>query len=546
MWLVSYYQDQGSLLFGQTCRRFAMASASSTQNKTSTMYFDHFTCNICLEVLQDPVQCVKNEHYFCKKCITKHLTRNQTCPVCQDALTPITLRPISRVVANLLQQFQSPKCRYATRGCTSEVKHEALLSHQEECGFAPVQCSHEGCEATVNRQDLVSHQQSCEMRSVTCEECQDVMRQQEYGKHGCFLRKDVDENKRGLAEVQRILREIQEEQLRQGEEMRQMARELRQPSATVHGRQGDSLKERSETRRQQSGNLEQRAGEMAQPSPTGRQGSDNARQSRQQSPQGSSDMLTAETRPSPTLDDVETITITSSVQSQAPVDRQIFVAGGDLSYEIFNWSTQEWSLHQNTLFFSHNNAFSFVYDNKIMICGGTDTNRAECLDIANNRSVSLFPAQLPRRQCGKGVLCGDKILTFGESVSGTSLKPQFKTTVLVPYDDRIKLSSYGVARVNENSVVILGGYCELSKKSKTYWPLKELRKDVLLYNPTTKVMKKLAPLPYELADMAAVVHNDNIIILGGCKPCSRLCDDVLMYNITNQQCSKLPSMLEER
>ena len=513
MWLVSYYQYQGSLLFGQTCRRFAMAScASSTQNKTSTMYFDHFTCNICLEVLQDPVQCVKNEHYFCKKCITKHLTRNQTCPVCQDALTPETLRPISRVVANLLQQFQSPKCRYATRGCTSEVKHEALLSHHEECGFAPVQCSHEGCEATVNRQDLISHQQSCELRSVTCEECQEVMRQREYGKHGCFLRKDVDENKRGLAEVQRILREIQEEQLRQ-----------------------------------QSGNLQQQAGE---PSPTGGQGSDNARQSRQQSPQGSlsSDVLTAESGRSPTSDDVETITISGPVQSQAPVNRQIFVAGGGkLSYEIFNWSTQEWSLGQNTLFFGHNDAFSFVYDNKIMICGGTDTDRVECLDIANNRSVSTFPVQLPGRLCGKGVLCGDKILTFGESVSETSLKPQFETTVLVPYDDGRKLSSYGVARVNENSVVILGGYYEFPKKPETYSSPKELKKDVLLYNPTTKVMTKLAPLPYELSDMAVVVHNNNIIILGGCKDSHiNVCNDVLMYNITNQQCSKLPSMLEKR
>jgi hypothetical protein len=65
-----------------------------------------------LEVLQDPVQCVKNEHYFCKKCINKHLTRSQTCPVCQDELTPETLRPISRTVANILEQFQSLKCMH--------------------------------------------------------------------------------------------------------------------------------------------------------------------------------------------------------------------------------------------------------------------------------------------------------------------------------------------------------------------------------------------------------------------------------------------------
>ena len=116
-------------------------------------------------------------------------------------------------VANLLEQFQSLRCMYASSGCASEVKYEDLLSHHEECGFAPVQCSHEGCEATVNRQDVVSHQQTCEFRSVTCEECQETMRQREYGKHPCVFRREIDENKHGLAEIQKILREIQDKQV---------------------------------------------------------------------------------------------------------------------------------------------------------------------------------------------------------------------------------------------------------------------------------------------------------------------------------------------
>ena len=240
--------------------------------------------------------------------------------------------------------------------------------------------------------------------------------------------------------------------------------------------------------------------------------------------------------------------ITSLTQSQASANRQIVVAGGGgKSYEVFDWSTQQWTLYKDALFFDHTNGISFVYDNKVMICGGTNTNRVEFLDIINDRSVNTFPPQLPGSQCGKGLLCGDKILTFGESVSGTSLKPQFETTVLVPYYDRRKLWSYGVARVNENSVVILGGYYEYPEGINRPYS-KSCKEDVLLYNPTTKVMKKLAPLPYELSDMAVVVHNDNIIILGGCKDgLQNACSDViLMYNITNQQCSKLPSMLNKR
>ena len=30
-------------------------------------------CVICTEVLKDPVQCSRNEHHFCSKCIAKHL-----------------------------------------------------------------------------------------------------------------------------------------------------------------------------------------------------------------------------------------------------------------------------------------------------------------------------------------------------------------------------------------------------------------------------------------------------------------------------------------
>ncbi len=84
--------------------------------------------------------------------------------------------------------------------------------------------------------------------------------------------------------------------------------------------------------------------------------------------------------------------------------------------------------------------------------------------------------------------------------------------------------------------------------------------DVLLYNPTKNEFKNLAPLPYSLADMAVVVYKDNVVILGGQKrflsdddddsiepkSSSEYLKDVLMYNITNQQCRRLPSMLEKR
>jgi hypothetical protein len=105
-------------------------------------------------------------------------------------------------MANFNKQIPLRRCLYASRGCTNAVKGKAFLSHHVECGFAPVQCSHEGCEETVNRQDLDSHQKNCEFQSVTCDDCDETMKQRDYGNHSCALRRE-------LADVKRILREIQ-------------------------------------------------------------------------------------------------------------------------------------------------------------------------------------------------------------------------------------------------------------------------------------------------------------------------------------------------
>ena len=503
-----------------------MATSSSTQNDNTTAYFDNCTCSICLEVLQEPVQCVNNEHYFCKRCISEHLTRSQTCPTCRDELTPETLRPVSRVVRNLLHQLQYSRCMYAIRGCTTTVKHDDLLSHHEECGFAPVHCSHDGCEVTVNKQDVVGHQANCEFRSVTCEECLEAMKQRDCGKHICVLRKELDETKHSLAEVWKVLREIQDEQKRQGEEMREMAREFRQPNE-ADGQRASKARQQPKSQASQTSQAES---------------NDDV---------ASGSCVAA--------NDVNTLPTPSPVVRQAPVETEIFVAGGSKkrSCEIFNWSTQKWTLHPDMLFFDHADGFSFLYETVdevqfyewIMICGGTDTNRIECLNVADCKSVSAFPAQLPGDYCSKGVLCDGKILTFSDSVTATSLKHRSRSTTLLTYPNGQKFSQYGVACVNKNAVVIVGG-CDVYTKNRegqNIWPRSEVNKRVRLYNPVTKTMKNLAPLPHLLCDMAVVAYEDSVIILGGSNGTrSESTNNVLMYNITNQHCWKLPNMLEKR
>ena len=246
--------------------------------------------------------------------------------------------------------------------------------------------------------------------------------------------------------------------------------------------------------------------------------------------------------------------LSTRTQHQPPVEGEIVVTGGrGKSYEIFNWSTQQWTLFEDALFFDHTDGFSFLYDNKVMFCGGGETDRVECLDLDNYRTVCTFPAQLPSTSCGKGVLCGHSIFTFGESVSKSSLQNPFGSRVCVYYEDKRKFSNYGVARVNDNVVVLVGGNnsytrVEYNGRGKQYDvpEEKDYIYDVTIYNPSTNATKSLAPLPYGLSDMAVVAHKESIIILGGRKSYRETSSEVLMYNITKQQCSKLPSMLEKR
>ena len=49
-----------------------------------------FECLICLEILNDPVQC-KRGHVFCRECILAALKKCEECPSCRDSLTEATL-----------------------------------------------------------------------------------------------------------------------------------------------------------------------------------------------------------------------------------------------------------------------------------------------------------------------------------------------------------------------------------------------------------------------------------------------------------------------
>ena len=131
-------------------------------------------CIICTNVIKDPVMCQRNEHLFCRACITRHLVNFHTCPTCMEPLNVETLRQASRTVVNLLSELRI-RCEFFDRGCGKFVQLEDLERHVADCGFAPAVCSNEGCQLEVNKQDLLHHETAvCELRRVKCHSCNDI------------------------------------------------------------------------------------------------------------------------------------------------------------------------------------------------------------------------------------------------------------------------------------------------------------------------------------------------------------------------------------
>ena len=135
----------------------------------------HFHCLICYNVLKDPVMCRRNQHYFCRGCITKHLRRNShTCPTCADELTVETWANVPRIVTDYLNG-RKIRCDYEDRGCRELVQLQNLNRHVAECGFAPVVCGNQGCGQTISKRDRTYHESElCQFRKLKCHNCEEI------------------------------------------------------------------------------------------------------------------------------------------------------------------------------------------------------------------------------------------------------------------------------------------------------------------------------------------------------------------------------------
>ncbi|CAG9830505.1 unnamed protein product [Diabrotica balteata] len=128
---------------------------------------EELVCPICSGVLEDPIQALVCEHAFCKACITEWISRQPTCPVDRQIVTSPQLRPVPRIIRNLLSRL-CITCDNAQYGCTRVLKLDALTAHLEECEHnpkRPLPCE-QGCGLIIPKDELKDHNCVKELRAL--------------------------------------------------------------------------------------------------------------------------------------------------------------------------------------------------------------------------------------------------------------------------------------------------------------------------------------------------------------------------------------------
>ena len=166
------------------------------------------------------------------------------------------------------------------------------------------------------------------------------------------------------------------------------------------------------------------------------------------------------------------------------------------------------------------------------------------MDVDPHPDLSIHwsecPMKLPANLANdSSLLYNDTLLVSGgKNENGTSDRIH-EVQVVPPYTVKT-LSRMPEPRqrhcteIFDDSLLILGG--------RTTDRYEDNLSSVVLYDIKNNVCKQLAPLPYEVSNMATVKWGDNVVVIGGINKRGYRLNTVIMYNVKTEQSHILPRM----
>ena len=468
----------------------------------------NFICLICFNVLKNPVLCPRNQHCFCRGCITKHLENAKRCPTCADELTVETLTEPNRMVKDMLNELNI-RCAYSERGCHEILQLQYLDGHEATCGFTPAVCTNQGCGATLNQRDLIHHQSEvCESRKLKCHSCGEMTNT--------------------LADVEKRMANMETKVITIDTKLANIDKNVVTMETKLTNVETNIERNMADMKTDLEGKVERVNNEVTGLKTALIEGFD-------QMKDVFVEMKEENTR---------------KVRNTPSGDREnIIVAGGwgADSVEMFNWRQRTWSPLQS-MPKKRYAATSFVYNKHMTIAGGRFypdySDNMIRMNIDPNPDLSTHwsdsPVKLPAKLAWhSSVLYNDHLMVTG-GYDGNAVSNCVHEVQLVPPYIVKTLSRMPERRrehcmeIFDDSLLIVGG--------RTTDSYKDNLSSVVLYDIKKNECKQLAPLSYEVSRMATVRWGDNIVVIGGCDKRGKALDTVIIYNVKTEQSHMLPSM----
>ena len=232
------------------------------------------------------------------------------------------------------------------------------------------------------------------------------------------------------------------------------------------------------------------------------------------------------------------------------VRKNIIMAGGyngkgncTNSVEIFSWSQKTWTLI-NRMSTCRTRASAVTYKGEVLISGGHDGKKSTIEKSSCDQSVEwkISHVKLPE-VCKRHatVMYKDSLILSGGEIGPVYVSSNkiYEVSMVQPYSIKI-LTTMPEPRYDhtmelfEDKLFIFGGY------------YKDAHNTVMMYNLVTKEMKMMKSLPFDVDEMASVLWQNNVILLGGRNETYDAMDSVVTYNLTTGESKYLPSMKHKR
>ena len=524
----------------------------------------NFHCLICYNVLKDPVMCRRNQHYFCRGCITEHLRRNShTCPTCADELTVETLQDVPRIVKNYLNE-RKIRCDHYDRGCRELVQLQNLQRHVAECGFSPVVCGNQGCGETISKRDRTYHESElCQFRKLKCHNCGEISTmmagmETEITNIGT----EIKHMNTKIANIETKMAYTDTKLENINTKMANTDRKLNNSEAKIANIDTkianiDTKMANADTKlvnmNTKMANLHANVEAKFEAVNNEVRG---MRMSLNEVKDGFDHLKEAvlEKIESKERKQEEITRDVSGTASGGRENQHIFVAGGmtENSVEIFNYRQRLWSFLK-PMPEDRDSATSFVYNNHVTVAGGWSGDAVDNMIRMNihpvpDRSInwSDFAAKLPARMnAHSSVVYKDSLFLTGGSnadqcvisdcIHEVQLQPPYTVKLLSKMPEpRMRHSTV----LCDDCILIVGG-----KKSESY---KDNLSSVLSYDIKKNECQQLPALPYAVSEMATVKWGENVVIIGGVDKDGKALNNVMIYNVKTGNSHMLPPMLHKR